>query len=96
MSANRTGANRKRKNGMNGGNAVHLSNLKIVNGCLAFDVCSGKFHRISESAAFVIGALKRQTPFGALITSYSRCYGISPAIAARDIEFFLNDMSVIR
>ncbi len=81
---------------MNGGNAVHLSNLKIINGCLAFDICSGKFHRISESAAFVIGELKRQTPFAALITSYSQCYGISPSIAARDIEFFLNDLSVIR
>jgi hypothetical protein len=81
---------------MNGGNAVHLSNLRIVNGCLAFDVCSGKFHRISESAAFVIGELKRQTPLAALIASYSQCYGISPDIAARDIEFFLNDLSVVR
>jgi hypothetical protein len=89
-------ANRTPKEGMNGGNAVHLSNLTIVNGCLAFDVCSGKFHRISESAAFVIGELKRQTPLGALITSYAQCYGISPAIAARDIELFMNDMSVIR
>jgi hypothetical protein len=89
-------ADRARKNEMNGGNAVHLSNLKIVNGCLAFDVCSGKFHRISESAAFVIGELKRQTPVGAIIDSYSQCYGISPAIAARDIELFLNDLSVVR
>jgi len=89
-------ANRTPKEGMNGGNAVHLSNLTIVNGCLAFDVCSGKFHRISESAAFVIGELKRKTPFGALITSYSQCFGISPAIAARDIEFFMNDLSVVR
>jgi hypothetical protein len=89
-------ANRIRKEEMNGGNAVHLSNLKIVNGCLAFDVCSGKFHRVSESAAFVIGELKRQTPFGALIKSYSQCYGVSPAVAARDIELFLNDISVIR
>ena len=89
-------ANRIRKEEVNGGNAVHLSNLKIVNGCLAFDVCSGKFHRISESAAFVIGELKRQTPFGALITSYSQCFGISPDIAARDIELFMNDISVVR
>ena len=89
-------ANRTPKEGMNGGNAVHLSNLTIVNGCLAFDVCSGKSHRISESAAFVIGELKRQTPFGALVTSYSQCYGISPALAARDIELFLNDISVIK
>jgi hypothetical protein len=89
-------ANRVRKEEMNGGNAVHLSNLKIVNGCLVFDICSGKFHRISESAAFVIGELKRQTPLEAIITSYSQCYGISPAIAARDIEFFMNDISVVR
>jgi len=89
-------ANRIRKEEVNGGNAVHLSNLKIVNGCLAFDVCSGKFHRISESAAFVIGELKRQTPPAPLITSYSQCFGISPAIAARDIELFMNDISVVR
>lgn len=89
-------ANRTRKNAMNGGNAVHLSNLKIVNGCLAFDVCSGKFHRISESAAFVITELKRQTPVGALVTSYSKRFEIPRAVAARDIELFLNDMSVVR
>jgi hypothetical protein len=41
-------------------------------------------------------ANKRQTPLGALITSYSQRYEISPAIAARDIELFLNDMSVTR
>ena len=89
-------ANRTRKNRVDGGDAVHLSNLKIINGCIVFDVCSGKFHRISESAAFVISELKRQTPFGALITSYSQRYEISPAIAARDIELFLNDTSVTR
>ena len=71
-------ANRTRKNGVNGGNAVHLSNLKIVNGCLAFDVCSGKFRRISESAAFVISELKQQTPLAGLITAYSQRYKISP------------------
>jgi hypothetical protein len=89
-------ANRTRKNGVNGGNAVHLSNLKIVNGCLAFDVCSGKFHRISESAAFVISELKQQTPIAGIVSAYSQRYKISHAIAARDIELFLNDMSVTR
>jgi hypothetical protein len=89
-------ANRARKNGVNGGNAVHLSNLKIVNGCLVFDVCSGKFHRVSETAAFVISELKRQTPIAAIVSAYSQRYKISPAIAARDIELFLNDMSVTR
>ena len=89
-------ANRTRKNGVNGGNAVHLSNLKIVNGCLVFDVCSGKFHRVSETAAFVISELKQQTPIAGIVSAYSRRYKISPAIAARDIELFLNDMSVTR
>jgi hypothetical protein len=89
-------ANRARKNGVNGGNAVHLSNLKIVNGCLVFDVCSGKFHRVSETAAFVISELKQQTPIAAIVSAYSQRYKISLAIAARDIELFLNDMSVTR
>ncbi|MEZ5822480.1 MAG: PqqD family protein [Xanthobacteraceae bacterium] len=89
-------ADRARKEGMNGGNAVHLSNLKIINGCIAFDICSGKFHRVSESAAFVISELKRQTPLGKLVSSYSRRYQISPSVAARDVELFLNDISVIR
>jgi hypothetical protein len=89
-------ANRTCKNGVNGGNAVHLSNLKIVNGCLVFDVCSGKFHRVSETAAFVISELKQQTPIAGIVSAYSQRYKISPAIAARDIELFLNDMSVTR
>ena len=89
-------ANRARKNGVNGGNAVHLSNLKIVNGCLVFDVCSGNFHRVSETAAFVISELKQQTPIAGIVSAYSQRYKISPAIAARDIELFLNDMSVTR
>ena len=89
-------ANRTRKNGVNGRNAVHLSNLKIVNGCIVFDVCSGKFHRVSETAAFIISALKQQIPVPSIIATYSQRYEISPTIAARDIELFLNDMSVIR
>jgi hypothetical protein len=89
-------AGRVRKNEVNGVAAVHLSNLQIVGGCLAFDVCSGKFHRVNESAAFVIDELKRRTPVGELVASYSRRYGISQALAARDVELFLNDMAVVR
>lgn len=89
-------ANRTPKNGVDSGNAVHLSNLKIINGCIALDVRSGKFHRVSETAAFVISELKQQTPIAAIIAAYSQRYETSPAIAARDIELFLNDMSVMR
>lgn len=83
-----------RKNGKVNGQSVHLSNLKIV-GCLVFDVCSGKFHRVSETAAFVIDELKRQTPVAGIIVAYSQRYKISQAIAARDIELFMNDISVM-
>ena len=89
-------ANRTHKKGVNGGNAVHLSNLTIVNGSLVFDVCSGHFYRVSETAAFIIDALKRQTPIPSIIAAYSQRYEISQTIAARDIELFLNDMSVLR
>jgi hypothetical protein len=89
-------ARRTRKNGVDSGNAVHLANLRIINGCIVLDVCSGKFHRVSETAAFVIGELQRQTAIAGIIAAYSRRYATSPAIAARDIELFLNDMSVTR
>jgi hypothetical protein len=88
-------ANRTRKNGVNGGNAVHLSNLKIINGCLLFDVFSGKFHRISETAGFIINELKQQTPVSKIIVDYAQRYGIPQAVAARDIELFMNDISVM-
>ena len=87
-------ANRTRKNRVDGGDAVHLSNLKIINGCIVFDVCSGKFHRVSETAAFIINELKQQTPASQIIVDYSQRYAISQAVAARDVELFMNDISV--
>jgi hypothetical protein len=75
-----------------GRSAAHLSDLRII-GCLVFDVRSGKFHRVSETAAFVIGELKRQTPLSGIIVACSQRYAISQATAARDIEFFLNSIS---
>jgi len=87
---------RTRKTEANGGNAVYLVNLQIINGCLVFDACSGRFHRVSETAAFIISALKQQLPIPSLIAAYSRQYAISPTIAERDIELFLNEMAVVR
>jgi Coenzyme PQQ synthesis protein D (PqqD) len=75
------------------GNAVHLSTLRIINGCLAFDVCSGKFHRVSDTAAFILSELIRRIPVSEIVASYSKRYKISPAIAARDVELFLSDVA---
>jgi hypothetical protein len=91
MSAHRSNGTRGKVNGQ----PVHLSNLKIINGCLLFDVCSGKFHRISETAAFVLDELKKQTPISKIIVVYAQRYEIPQAVAARDIELFMNDISVM-
>ena len=78
-----------------GGNSVHLSNLRVINGCVLFDVCSGKFHRVSETAAYVINELKHETPLSQIVNAYSKRFDISPLIAARDIELFMNVIQVI-
>jgi len=71
-----------------------LSSLRILQDRFVFDVCSGTFHRISETAAFILGKLKRQTPIRELVAEYAKRYEISRAIAERDVELFLNDLSV--
>ena len=76
------------------GNSVHLSSLKIINGCLLFDTRSGKFHRISDSAIFVIEELRKETPVNKLANLYADRYQIQPEIAIRDIELFMNDIKV--
>ncbi len=73
-----------------------LSNLKILQGRFVFDVCTGTFHRVSETAAFILGEMKRKVSIDELVRHYSERYGISRAIAERDIELFLNDLSVAR
>ncbi len=73
-----------------------LSNLKILHGRFVFDISSGTFHRVSETAAFILSELQRKVPIGQLVRHYSDRYEISRAVAERDIELFLNDVSVAR
>ena len=73
-----------------------LSNLKILQGRFVFDVSTGTFHRVSETAAFILGELRRKVPIAELVRHYSERYEISQAVAERDIELFLNDLSVAR
>jgi hypothetical protein len=78
---------------VSGQSAAHLSNLQII-GCLVFDICSGKFHRVNETAAYVIGELKRQTPVSGIVAAYAQRYAVSPAVAERDVELFMNSIAV--
>lgn len=89
---------RKAHNAANGdafgaGRTVNLGNLRIINDRFVLDVCSGTFHRLSETAAFILAELQRQTPLAVLVSAYAKRYDISPAIAERDVELFLNDLS---
>jgi hypothetical protein len=74
-----------------GGNAVSLSNLRVIDGLL-FDVCSGKFHRVNKSATYIITALQAEYPIPKIVQMYARDFDITPTIAARDIEIFLNEL----
>jgi len=73
-----------------------MSSLKVI-GNLVFDTCLGKFHRVNESAAFVLTELiTNQKPVSEIIAAYSRRYKVPQAVASRDIEFFLDDLNVVR
>jgi len=71
-----------------------LSNLRILKDRFVLDVHSGTFHRVSETAAFILCELKHRTPIAELVIHYANRYEISRAIAERDVELFLNDPSV--
>lgn len=74
--------------------AVGLTNLKIIRDRFVFDARIGTFHRISETAAFLLAGLQRQTPLVDLVTHYAERYAIPRAVAERDLELFLNDLAV--
>jgi hypothetical protein len=90
MSANRT----IRTNGKKGSTAVLLSNLQVIKERMIFDTCSGKFHQVSETAAYVIRKLQDQEKMPDIIVAYSKHYKLPLTVAARDIELFMNDIKV--
>jgi len=75
--------------------AFDISCIDIIKDRFIFDTRSGKFHRASESAAFILKQLKLSTPIPEIVTRYAGRYGVVKAIAERDVELFLNDMSVV-
>jgi len=94
----KSGSEKKRLNGalnpVDVSRVPDLSGLRILQDSFVFDIRSGTFHRVSETAAFILGKLKRKTPIPALVTEYAKRYEISRSIAERDVELFLNDLSV--
>lgn len=72
-----------------------MSHLRIVRKGFIFDACRGTFHRVSESGDFIIAQLKGGTLAAELPTIFARRYGISSAMAERDIMQCLNGLSSI-
>jgi hypothetical protein len=74
---------------------ANLSNLRILLDRFVFDERRGTFHRISETAAFIMTELKAGRSPGELSETYAKRYGVMRAIAERDVELLLNDLSVV-
>ncbi len=74
---------------------ANLSSLRILLDRFVFDERRGTFHRISETAAFIMTELKAGRSPGELSETYAKRYGLLRAIAERDVELLLNDLSVV-
>jgi len=72
-----------------------LDSIRIIHGRFVFDERRGSFHRVSESAAFVLGQLRQGAHVHTIISDYARHYDISTTIAQRDVELFVNDLPQI-
>jgi len=72
-----------------------LSSLRILRDQFVFDDRTGTFHRATESAAYILSELKRRTPISLISAQYAERYQVGQAIADRDVELFLNDLSIV-
>jgi len=73
---------------------VSFVNVRIIDNCLIFDEVTGKFHRVNETAAFIIDCLKKKIHITEIISSYADMFDVPITTAARDVELFLNDILV--
>lgn len=78
-----------------GGRKAPFSTLQIIKGCIAFDTCTGRFHRVTDTAAFLIEELKKHVTVAEITDEYRRRFNISQSVAERDVELFLNDLTKV-
>ena len=72
--------------------SLEFKNLRLIEDCMIFDEVTGKFHRVSKTAAFIIRCMKSHIPIPVIIQMYTDKFNIPITIAARDIELFMNDI----
>ena len=71
---------------------VEFKNIEVIDDCIMFDAVTGKFHRISETAAFIINRIKCNDPVPQIITEYADKFSVPLTKAAREIELFMSDL----
>ncbi len=74
---------------------TELSSLRILLDRFVFDERRGTFHRVSESAAFIMAELKSGRSPSELSEAYAHRYGVLRSTAERDVELLLNDLSAV-
>ncbi len=86
----------RKRNGqrINGGPGVPLAHLRLIKDHFLFNVESGAFYRVNESAAFVVSALQGRTPYAEMVKDYAQRFAITSAVAERDLELFLNSLGL--
>ena len=65
--------------------------IRIVDG-VAFDTVSGRFHRVNDTAAFIIERLKRRAPVPEIILQLAETFAVPVETAARDVEHFMSGL----
>jgi hypothetical protein len=68
-----------------------FEHIRIVGG-VAFDTVSGRFHRVNDTAAFIIERLKQRAPVPDIILQLAETFGIEVEVAARDLENFMGSL----
>lgn len=71
---------------------LNINKIKFYGERFLFDSITGSFHRISDTAGFVIRELQRETKLLDIIDLFSKHYGISTKKAVADIEILISEL----
>ena len=71
--------------------SLTFEHIRIVGG-VAFDTVSGRFHRVNDTAAFIIERLKRRAPVPEIILQLAETFAVPVETAARDVEHFMSGL----
>jgi len=71
--------------------SLTFNHLRIVDG-VVFDTVSGRFHRVTDTAAFIIEQMQRRAPVPNIILQLAETFAVPVETAARDVEHFMSGL----